>query len=289
MRASRSKRAAGVRRGVERRRAGTSARRGGRGACPRLRRRRPCRLRRAGGRCGTACTCWPIMRLRIIQTGMRLRPRMSFAGLAAHLLKTPSCGRDRTTVRSRADSCPATAAACRPGQRVAPAAPLAADVENHAPAGALRLGDGGVDVALGIARWIELRRGIGHGRQRRSWLGAVIAVREHQDARGHRERSGGDHDVVRLRRGTGKSTANARSSMLIVPGVGMNPHGPCEPQDFKSCASASFATPASNGINSLRGVMSAALIRAGRTRSSAIGRLPAELSRSSSSPSASPC
>ena len=38
-------------------------------------------------------------------------------------------------------------------------------------------------------------------------------------------------------------------------GWGSNPHDPYGSQDFKSCASASFATPAGSGISSLRGLL----------------------------------
>lgn len=59
-------------------------------------------------------------------------------------------------------------------ERVAPAAPLAADVEQHALAGALRLGDGGCDVASASRAGSNLAEGAGKAGRRRSWLRAVI-------------------------------------------------------------------------------------------------------------------
>ena len=59
--------------------------------------------------------------------------------------------------------------------------------------------------------------------------------------------------------------AEAHATMTCVSEGGCrgwesNPHDSFESQDFKSCASASFATPACSGVSSLRGL----LLRVGR-------------------------
>ena len=63
----------------------------------------------------------------------------------------------------------------------------------------------------------------------------------------------GDADFYQ---GCGRYGQDSKSFSIWCRGRGSNPHARCQAQDFKSCASASSATPAPFLLNSLAGLLS---------------------------------